>query len=206
MKIKTIVLFVGICMLAILLNSCISDKNKRIQIKPKDQKVTHEKIENNKIVYIENVNPEEIKKAIQQFCDSYNQESLKALPLLSLISGNKFVVTFPYDIDFETYCYFVNYLYYPNDIFYKPIIYAWATTKPNDVWMKDDIVNKKVMLYIPNDDKDHDNVYLTTSDNIGYKLGFSLGESSQKLDDPKKRYSEPIKQDKLIIKESIQYK
>jgi hypothetical protein len=45
-------------------------------------------------------------------------------------------------------------MYYPNDIFHKPLIKAWTSTKQNDDWMTNEIVNKKVMLFIPIDDKD----------------------------------------------------
>jgi len=104
---------------------------------------------------------------------------------------NEFAVTFPYDIDFVHYCFFVNYLKYPNDIFYKADIKAWTTTRPGDDWMTKEIVNKKVMLFVPDDDTEYDNVYLTTEDNIGYKMGFAVGETSQRLDEPKMKYRKP---------------
>ncbi|MDD4994251.1 MAG: hypothetical protein PHR83_18675 [Paludibacter sp.] len=206
MEYKTILVIIGVIMIALLLKSCVSKNNSKNENRPITKDLPQDKIENDKVVLIENVNLDEVKNAIQQFCNSYNQEDFKALPLLSVISEKKFIVTFPYDIEFEIYCYFVNYLYYPNDITYKPIIKAWTTTKPSDMWMKDDIVNKKVMLYIPSDDKEYDNVYLTTSDNFEYKMGFALGESSKKLNESKQTYSEPVKLDELKLQETIQFK
>ena len=47
------------------------------------------------------------------------------------------------------------------------------------------------MLFIPSDDTDHDNVFMTTVDNIGFKLGFAMGEEKQLLDGPKKKFSPP---------------
>lgn len=44
------------------------------------------------------------------------------------------------------------------------------------------------MLFIPEADNEHDNVFLTTDDNIGYKLGFAMGEEKQFLLTPKKKY------------------
>jgi hypothetical protein len=206
MELKTVLIIIGVIMVALFLKSCVSNNNSKNENRPANKELPKEKITNDKIMLIENVSLEDFKKAVQQFCNSYNQEDFKALPLLSVISEKKFIVTFPYDIEFETYCYFVNYLYYPNDITYKPIIKAWTTTKPNDIWMKDDIVNKKVMLYIPSDDKEYDNVYLTTSDNFEYKMGFALGESSKKLTESKQTYSEPVKLDELKSQETIQFK
>ena len=206
MELQTVLIIIGVIIIALFLKSCVSNNNSKNGNRPTNKDLPKDKITNDKIMLIQNVSLEDLKKAIQQFCNIYNQENFKALPSLAIISENKFIVTFPYDIEFETYCYFVNYLYYPNDITYKPIIKAWTTTKTKDIWMKDDIVNKKVMLYIPSDDKDYDNVYLTTSDNIEYKMGFALGASSKKLNMTKQRYSEPVKQDELKSQEAIQFK
>lgn len=203
---KTLFIIGGVLVVAFILKSCISNNNSKNESRPKNAKIPTEKIQNDKIVLIENISLNDLKSAIQKFCNNYNQEDFRALPLLTILSENKFVVTFPYDTDFATYCYFVNYIYYPNDIFYKPTIKAWTSTKQNDDWMTNEIVNKKVMLFIPADDKDYDNVYLTTSENIGYKMGFAMGEEKQKLNNPRQTYVEPIKLEELKGREEIQYK
>jgi hypothetical protein len=206
MELKTVLIIIGVIIVALFLKSCVSNNNSKNENRPINKELPKDKINNDKIVLIENVSLEDLKKAIQQFCNNYNQEDYRALPLLTIVSENKFVVTFPYDIDFVTYCFFVNYMYYPNDISYKPTIKAWTTTKATDQWIKDDIANKKVMLYIPADDKDFDNVYLTTSNNVGYKMGFAMGEESQKLDAPKQKYSEQVNFDNSKTTETIQFK
>lgn len=203
---KTLLIIGGIIVAGFFLKSCISNNNSKNESRPNNVVMPSGKIENDKIVLIENVKLEDLKNAIQKFCNTYNQENLTALPLLTILSENKFVVTFPYDTDFATYCFFVNYMYYPNDIIYKPTIKAWTSTKQNDDWMTNEIINRKVMLYIPSDDKEYDNVYLTTSENIGYKMGFAMGEEKQKLNSPRQTYVEPIKLEELNGKEKIQYK
>ena len=206
MEMKTLLIIGGIIVVGFILKSCISNNNSKNESRPINTEMPTEKIKNDKIVLIENVKLEDFKNVLQKFCNNYNQENLRALPLLTILSENKFVVTFPYDTDFATYCFFVNYMYYPNDIIYKPTIKAWTSTKQSDDWMTNDIANKKVMLYIPSDDKDYDNVYLTTFDNIGYKMGFAMGEEKQKLNNPRQSYVEPIKLEELNGKEEIQYK
>jgi hypothetical protein len=190
----TLIIIVGLIAVGLFLKSYVSkannekhqtDKKSATLVKPT------ETVDNDKVIVVKNVTPEEIKQAIRQFCTEYNQEKYSALPTLTIISDNEFVVTFPYDTDFVTFCYFVNYLHYPHDILYKPDIKAWMTTKQGDTWMKDDIINKTVMLYIPHDDKEHDNVYLTTSDNIGYIMGFARKEESKRIDRPRTMYQEP---------------
>ena len=68
---------------------------------------------------------------------------------------------------------------------------GWATTKSSDTWITERSANKKAMLFIPSDDTEHDNVFMKTSDNIGYKLGFAVGEEKQLLDISKKQFSLP---------------
>ena len=129
----------------------------------------------------------------------YNKESGKAVLRLSSINSGTFAVTFPYDIDFATFCFAVNFLKYPVDIKWDAQVRAWATIKQGDEWVTEKSVNKKVMLYLAEDDKEYDNVFLTTQDNIGYKLGFAAGEETQLLPFPQELY---VKQtaDYLLVK------
>ena len=150
-----------------------------------------EKIDNDKIVVVKDVDPAKLKQAIQQFCDNYNQGGYVALPTLHIISDSHCAITFPYDIDFERFCYFVNFIHYPFDIVYTPDIKAWTTTKKGDAWMTEQIINKKVMLYIPSDDQEKDNVHLTTSDNLGFIMGFAIGEASQPMNKPRALFENP---------------
>ena len=48
--------------------------------------------------------------------------------------------------------------------------------------------NSVNVLYVPADDKDYDNVYLTTIDDIGYKLGFAYNDEKQLLAVSKMEY------------------
>jgi hypothetical protein len=79
-----------------------------------------------------------------------------------------------------------------NDIKYKPDITAWATIRKLDTWAISDTIDKNVMLFIPDSDKEYDNVYLTTSDNLSFKMGFAVKEQNQRLDKIIKEYSKPI--------------
>jgi len=208
MEIKTILIVVGLIATGFIIKACVPTTKKETQNtkRPKKTAKPTKTIANDKLVLISHVKTDEIKQAIQQFCNMYNQDSYRALPELTIISDDKYVITFPSDIDFETFCYFVNYLHYPNDIFYKPNITAWTTTSPRDAWVKDDIVGKRVMLYIPKDDQDYDNVYLTTSDNLGYKMGFALGEESQRLGNPRQKFQKStIDLNKLEDRETVKF-
>ncbi len=165
------------------------------------------KVANDKIVIVEDISENDIKKILQEFCNSYNKETYQAIPRLTRLSDNRFVVTFPYDINFEIYCYFINYVNYPMgfDGHFKTI--GWTTTRPADTWTTEKSVNKKVMLFVSDYDKEYDNVFLTTSDNIGYKLGFAMGEEKQLLDKPEKSFiKQPLEISEIETKQHIDFK
>jgi predicted acetyltransferase len=128
---------------------------------------------------------------LTDFCASYNQEKVQAHLRLTKIKADEFVISFPQNIDFEIYCYMINYLNYPagfNKTF-KP--FGYTTTKLSDHWITEETANKEVMLFISDHDTEYDNVSMTTSENIGYKLSFDHSHTSknQLLDAPEKNYT-----------------
>ncbi len=161
-------------------------------IRPNDNQKPTKLIENSKIILVKNVKLDYLKLAIEQFCNLYNKESYIATPRLYLLDS-EFAITFPYDIEFEQYCYFINYLENAHELSllpdYKPEVKAWYLTKNGDEWINGDLVDKNIMIYIPEWDEEHDNVYLTTEDGLGFKMGFALGEASQRLDAPVEKFA-----------------
>ncbi|HYV94194.1 MAG TPA: hypothetical protein VE978_20630 [Chitinophagales bacterium] len=149
------------------------------------------KIPNDKLVIVSGVTHHDLRKAAEQSCNLNNQTDYAVMPLITKVSEDTFAITFPYDIDFEIFCCFVNYLKHPHEIFYNPALVAWLTPKHGDKWITDLSENKKVMLCIPEDEHEYNNVFLTTSDNIGYKLGLAPGYEEQFLDAPKMNFIEP---------------
>jgi hypothetical protein len=146
---------------------------------------------NDKIVLIDNANYSDLKVVLLGFCKLYNTADYQARPRLNKLSDRGFAITFPYNIDFDIFCYFINYIQYPNEIKWAVHVSGWATTKMGDNWITEKSMNKKVMLFIPTDDNEHDNVFMTTSDNIDFKLGFAIGEQNQLLDRPKELFVSP---------------
>lgn len=129
--------------------------------------------DNDKLIVVSNVNHNDVKNALVKFCNMYNNENYAALPRLVQLSPDTFAITFPYDVEFSVFCFAVNFMGYPTDITWNSKVTAWATTKAGDEWIIDEIKGKKVMLFLAEGDKEYDDVFLTTSENIGYKLGFA---------------------------------
>lgn len=147
--------------------------------------------QNDKLVIVKGVSHPELKQVLTGFCNIYNKESFQARPRLVKLKDQVFAITFPYNINFDIFCYFINYIQYPMKLKWSPDVTAWTTTKSSDTWITGNSTNQKVMLFVPTDDTEHDNVYMTTQDNIGYKIGFAMGEGHQLLDKPKKNYVQP---------------
>lgn len=163
-------------------------------------------VENDKLVVIEDVSEDEIKKILQDFCNCYNEKVIQAILRLTPLSSKKFVVTFPYDMNFEIYGYFINYVNYPIglDRTFKTV--GWTTTKPDDTCITEKSVHKNVMLYVSDFDTEYDNVFMTTSDNIGFKLDFSWSGKNQLLDKPEKVYvKQPINISDLQTNHSVEF-
>jgi hypothetical protein len=140
--------------------------------------------QNDKLVLVKGTSQADFKHVLTGFCNMYNKENFQAQPRLTKLTEREFVITFPYNMDFEIFCYFINYIEYPMELTWSPDLTAWTTTKNSDTWITERSANKKAMLFIPTDDTEHDNIYMTTQDNIGYKLGFALGGEKQLLTFP----------------------
>ncbi|PWK75431.1 hypothetical protein LX99_03925 [Mucilaginibacter oryzae] len=179
--------------IAFVLKACINTTSQSAQntIRPQDEELPKVQKENDKLILVNNVQQNDIENALTTFCNMYNKDSFVALPRVVTISSNSFVVTFPYDTDFVTFCYVINFLKYPVDIKWQSKVTAWVTTKASDDWITDKSKNKKVMLFLAEDDNEYDNVFMTTEDNISYKLGFAAGKEKQLLSILKEPYRAP---------------
>jgi len=187
-----ILLFLGAIIVIIIIKACTTGDQQMNDTSrpPAGKKLTSLK-DNDKIILVENISHENIKKALTMYCNAYNKNDYVAQPRLYTINANEFVVVFPYDVDFQTFCFAVNFLKYPTGITPTPTVRAWTTTRAGDEWITEKSLNKKVMLFLAVDDKEYDNVFLTTQDNIGYKLGFAMGQEKQLLATPKENYILP---------------
>jgi hypothetical protein len=159
--------------------------------RPPTELIPAQQKQNDKLVIVNDINYTDLQAILTGFCNMYNKESYQAQPRLSKITEREFAITFPFDIAFENFCYFVNYVHYPMGFDKSFSVTGWTTTKNGDTWITEKSANKKAMLFIPSDDTEHDNVFMTTADYIGFKLGFAMGEENQLLDRPKKQFSSP---------------
>ncbi len=179
----------------------------RAATRPSPNYLPEKEVPNDKLVIVSNITSMEIDRILTGFCNSYNKERYRSLPRLYKLNDSQFAVTFPYDIEFTIFCYFLNYVRYPMGFEKSFDVTGWTTTKSGETWITEKSAGKRVMLFVPAGDTEYDNVYLTTDDNIGYKLGFALREEKQLLDFPEKSFVKPqIEIGALAPKEFKDYK
>lgn len=204
---KTVLIVIGVAVLIFIIKACMPAGQKpeadTDTTRPSNEHLPKQEKPNDKLVIVDNISKTEIDSILTGFCNMYNKEIFQAQPRLYKLNERQFAITFPFEIEFEIYCYFVNYVRYPMGFDKSFPVTAWETTGKANGWITDKIANKKVVLFIPEDDIEHDNVFLTTEDNIGYKLGFAMGEEKQLLQTPKKTYFAPtIDIETLTLKEA----
>ena len=177
-------MYVLISVLAVMIIIHLLAKKFKINL---ESKRTHyaafptELVRNDKIVSVRNVQKLELIRAVQDFCRLYNDGIYKAIPKLHTISDNEFAITFPFDTEFEIFCYFINYMVYPENIEYSAKVTAWTKVSESDNCPITDLLHKDVMMYIPQNDEEFDNVHLTAFDNKCYKIDFSFEKDTSPL-------------------------
>ncbi len=120
----------------------------------------------------------DIKKALKQWIDLYS-DSLDIEYYLSLYQtafGN-YLIQVDDQIDNERFCYLVNYLKYPENVTYNVKISGYLTVSDDRIFPKVKS-GSRIQIFIPDFDRDYDNVYAVTSDNETYKFDFS-GKTSE---------------------------
>ena len=205
---KIVLIIIGVAVLIFAIKACMPAGQKpqadTDTTRPSNEHLPTQEKPNDKLVIVDKISKTEIDSILTGFCNMYNKERFQAQPRLYKLSERQFAITFPYDIEFEIYCYFVNYVHYPMGFDKSFDVTAWETTGQANGWITEKSANKKVMLFIPEDDTEHDNVFLTTDDNIGYKLGFAMGEEKQLLPTPKKTYFAPTIDIKTLTEKEAQ--
>lgn len=191
MKITLLIIGLIVVVTIILIKFRKSKPENENTSRPPDETLPKQLKQNDKLVIVKNAYYSDLKKVVIGFCNMYNNEAYIALPRIIKLAERDFAITFPYDIDFEFFCFFVNYLKYPMDISWTAETIGWTTIKQDEGRVAKDAFNKKVMLFVPDDDTDGDNVYFTTADNIGFKHGFAVREGKQILETPKKLFLKP---------------
>ncbi len=193
-----LVLFV----ISILLKSFDNNRRqKKVQVYHESEL---EKKTNDKVILVKGPSFNDLKDACETFCKLFNKQQLLIIINLNKTDPRTYVLTFPYDISFKHYCFMINYLKFSNILGPYNHINGWLTTSAEDAFMNDYIVNKKVMVYLPDFENPSGIVFLTTIDGFTFQLDLGLSKSMIKFDGVIEQYFPyKIPEEKLQLEEGI---
>ena len=144
---------------------------------------------NDKSILVEGPNYNEIREVCIEFCEKYNVKQYNVIVKLIRLNPTSTLLIFPYEIDFQHYCYLVNYLKFPIGQNYSADVKGWLTSKKLDEWIDCRSVNKKIMVYNHSDIKYADGVNYTTMDQLGFRINFNEPGKASELEQPVQKYA-----------------
>jgi hypothetical protein len=126
----------------------------------------------NSFITIQDCLLSQIKKAIKQWIDKYEDSLYKDFQItLYQYYTDKYILIPDQKIDNQLFNFLVNYLYYPDNITYKPKISGYTIAKDTTIFPKEKL-NYEIEIFIPPNDNEFDNVFAVTQYNDVYKIDF----------------------------------
>ena len=129
------------------------------------------------LILIQNMSENEINEAIESFnkMGKEEDENFENYTPEIKTSGKDFMLLFSPTINYRDFCFWVNYLVYSNkDKRHNNDITGWYELR--NTTNNHPLSNKILMFFIPESDKEFDNVYLVDNFNNCYKQEFALDE------------------------------
>ena len=124
---------------------------------------------NDKVIIVRGWDDNELGKVVGDFINTYENDGYPAYTIEPHKQGEKtFRLTFPKDIHPLLFTFLVNYAAYPFDLdlSHRSIVVAGKTTLTSLFEGVDpSLIGQKAILYLPENDQDHDVVYLHTAGN-----------------------------------------
>jgi hypothetical protein len=115
----------------------------------------------------------DIKKALQQWIALYAKDLVSNIKLeLYILGQERYLIVADKRLSNEKFNYLINYLRYPEGIEYNISIEGYATVRDEKIYPQK-LLNKKILVYVSGNDKEYDNVFVTTEDNETYKIDFN---------------------------------
>jgi hypothetical protein len=131
---------------------------------------------NDKAILVEGWNEDELRKILDDFVEQ-DLSAFAAFRIeLEKRFENSFVLTFPEDIHPAEFISLINYLAYPfqPDTTGRAIVVAGKTTLNSDFdGLPESFAGKQAILYIPDNDEDHDLIYLQTESSMTLAKSFN---------------------------------
>jgi len=136
------------------------------------------------IIIIEGGSYINVKKALKDWINLY-VESIDPDVEFELYNdgGARHIIKIENNLSNELFNYLVNYLEYPEGINYKVTVEGYTVANDKHIYPKD-CINKYIQVFIPENDREHENVFVASEDNGVYKIDF--GGTVSKIESDKK--------------------
>ena len=127
---------------------------------------------NDNLIIIKGGSHNYIKKALKQWIELYSNDLVTDIKFELYKTGQEsHLIVADKRLNNEKFNFLVNYLRYPEGIDYKICIDGYITAIDTKLFPKS-LLNKNLLIYISEDDKEFDNVFAATEDNEVYKIDF----------------------------------
>ena len=143
-----------------------------------------------RIIRLAKMSEEEVKHAIDGFITTYSQGgNVIDRPAIEK-SDNCYSLTFKEGLDYDLFCFWVNYLTYSEkNKRHNEDVTGWFEVSPQAKGAWEPFAGQQLMFFVPTTDKEFDNVVFMTSDGTCYKQVFSGKGSLSIQEDNQRKYS-----------------
>jgi hypothetical protein len=111
-----------------------------------------------------------------------------------------FLIEFEEMPDFDRFMYFVNFIRYPIGIEHAPDVRGYWTSQLGDHIIASELIDKQLMLFVSESDKEGDNITVVSHDNYSYTIPFAIAQLPIYHETPERRFL-PINLEETDFKE-----
>lgn len=135
---------------------------------------------NNSYITIEGYSFKEVKQSLEDWIKLYAGK-IETIFVLEILEKNKnsCCVNVNGEIDNNTFNFLVNYLVYPENEKPNAKVRGYTTTRNKRIFPSQEL-DKRVVIFIPKEDKEYDNVYASTGDGKTFIVDF--GGKTKEID------------------------
>lgn len=166
-RVTLTVIIIAVLAIALVIFLFVSRKTKNVHIVEVSQS------EQPRVILIDAMSEYQLKDAIAEFVKMYSPSGEVEIPNV-LKEGEGYRLTFSSHVDFELFCWWVNYLVFSDKS--RQEIYSVRGWYPfGDVTMNGqphEFSSKTILLYIPKDDELYNDIYMITPEGKHYQWRF----------------------------------
>lgn len=126
------------------------------------------------IIVVENCSHENLVLVIDNWIKLYANNLAAGIKFnIFQKAEDAFIIQIDGNITSDQFCFLVNYLYYPEGDIFMGLSFAVGYTQiEKSEFVTDELFGKKLQIFIPETDREYDNVYVITQEDVIYKIDF----------------------------------